>query len=127
MSQPDITELAARIATNTAKVKQYYLDKNLPLPSFAPNGPTKSVRPENDFEIEMARQSIILDTNELRILMQGPSDYLTGLCAYVRLPPPPKLPVRLFMSMDVWMKKDGSRNAGTVKANADKILIKPYT
>lgn len=82
MSQPSITELAARIASNTAKVNQYYVDRGLPLPSFDTNGPTKSVRPE-DFEIEMARQAIIFDSNELRILMQGPSEYLTGLCAYV--------------------------------------------
>lgn len=86
MSQPDITELAARIASNTAKVKQYYLDRSLPLPSFDHNGPTKSIRPE-DFEIEIARQSVILDSNELRILMQGPSEYLTGLCAYVSRKP----------------------------------------
>ncbi|KAL1871614.1 hypothetical protein Daus18300_004614 [Diaporthe australafricana] len=82
MSQSSITELAARIALNTAKVERYYLDRSLPLPSSDQIGPTKSPRPE-DFEIEMARQAVILDSNELRILMQGPSEYLTGLCTYV--------------------------------------------
>lgn len=86
MTQPSITELAARIASNTAKVNKYYLDKGLALPSFDQNGPTGSPRAE-DFEIEMARQAVILDANELRTLMQGPSEYLTGLCAYVSVEP----------------------------------------
>lgn len=84
MSQPSITELAARIAANTEKVAKYYAEKGLPLPSFDRNGPTSTVRPD-DFAIEMARQSVIYDTNELRILMLGPSDFITGICAYVSL------------------------------------------
>lgn len=87
MSQLEITELAARIASNTAKVKKYYLDRNLPLPSFDHNGPTKSlIRPE-DADIEAARQAVIFDCSEMRILMQGPSEYLAGLGFYVSRQP----------------------------------------
>lgn len=83
MSQPDISELAARIASNTAKVKKYYLDRDLPLPSFDRNGPMKSLIPPEDAEIEAARQAVIFDCSELRILMQGPSEYVAGLGFYV--------------------------------------------
>lgn len=79
----DITELAARIASNTAKVNKYYLDKNLALPSFDHNGPTKSLIRPDDADIEAARQAVIFDCSELRILMQGPSEYLAGLGFYV--------------------------------------------
>lgn len=83
MSQPNITELAARIASNTAKVEKYYRDRNLPLPSFDQNGPTKSLVQPEDVNIEAARQAVIFDCNELRILMQGPSEYVAGLGFYV--------------------------------------------
>lgn len=83
MSQPNITELAARIASNTAKVEKYYRDRNLPLPSFDQNGPTKSLVQPKDVNIEAARQAVIFDCNELRILMQGPSEYVAGLGFYV--------------------------------------------
>lgn len=87
MSQPDITELAARIASNTAKIKKYYVDRNLPLPSFDQNGPTKSLIKPEDAEIKAARQAVIFDCNELRILMQGPSEYVAGLGFYVSRKP----------------------------------------
>lgn len=83
MSQPDITELAARIASNTAKVNKYYIDRNLPLPSFDHNGPTKSLIKPEDADIEVARQAVIFDCSELRILLQGPSEYVAGLGFYV--------------------------------------------
>lgn len=59
----DLTSLgaAARIASNTAKVNKYYLDRNLPLPSFDHNGPTKSLIRSEDADIEAARQAVIFD------------------------------------------------------------------
>lgn len=87
MPQLDIAELAARIASNTAKVKKYCFDKNLPLPSFDYNGPTKSSINPEDADIEEARQAVMFDCSELRILMQGPSEYLAGLGFYVSQKP----------------------------------------
>lgn len=79
MSTPNITELAARIAANTAKVHEYCLAQKLPLPSFDQNGPLRSViPPETAPDIEAARQAVIFDCQELRILMQGPAQYLSG-------------------------------------------------
>lgn len=79
MSTSLIAELAARIAENTAKVNNYYLSNNLPLPSFDHNGPLKSlVPPQAESDIETARQAVIHDCQELRILMQGPSQYLSN-------------------------------------------------
>jgi hypothetical protein len=43
MSQPNITELATQIASNTPKVNKYYQGKIIPLPSFDEKGPTKSL------------------------------------------------------------------------------------
>lgn len=83
MSQSDITELAARIASNTAKVNKYYHDRSLPLPSFDHDGPAKSLVQSEDADVEAARQAVIFDCSELRILMQGPSEYLAGLGFYV--------------------------------------------
>lgn len=83
MPQAEIDELAARIASHTAKVNGYYLDRDLPLPSFARDGPTKSLVRAEDADVEAARQAVVFDCNELRILMQGPSEYLAGLGFYV--------------------------------------------
>lgn len=79
MSTSQIADLAARISANTAKVNEYYLSKQLPLPSFESDGPLKSLVPPGlEPEIEAARQAVIFDCQELRILMQGPSQYLSG-------------------------------------------------
>lgn len=79
MSTSQIADLAARIAANTAKVNDYYLSQKLPLPSFESDAPLKSlIPPETAPEVEDARQAVIFDCQELRILMQGPSQYLSG-------------------------------------------------
>lgn len=80
--QADIAQLAARIATNTEKVNNYYVGKSLPPPSFDHNSPTKSFARPEDADIEAARQAVIFDCAELRILMQGPSEYIAGLGFY---------------------------------------------
>lgn len=80
MSTPQIGDLAARIYTNTTKVNEYYLAHKLPPPSFEFDGPLRSLIPPGAVpEIEAARQAVIFDCQELRILMQGPSQYLSGL------------------------------------------------
>lgn len=79
MSTSQIADLAARISANTAKVNEYYLSQNLPLPSFESDAPLRSLIPAGtEPEIEAARQAVIFDCQELRILMQGPSQYLSG-------------------------------------------------
>lgn len=82
MSTSQIADLAARISANTAKVNEYYLVHKLPLPSFEVDGPLGSLIPPGAApEIEAARQAVIFDCQELRILMQGPSQYLSGFAA----------------------------------------------
>lgn len=79
MSTSQIADLAARISANTAKVNEYHLAHKLPLPSFEVDGPLRSLIPPGAApEIEAARQAVIFDCQELRILMQGPSQYLSG-------------------------------------------------
>lgn len=79
MTTSQIAELAARISANTTKVNEYYCSKQLPLPSFEEDGPLRSlVPPDLEPEIEAARQAVIFDCQELRILMQGPSQYLSS-------------------------------------------------
>lgn len=76
MATPHIVELANRIAANTAKLNDYLQSKGLPLPSFDQDGPSDSLVPKDQFEVEAARVAIIDDTAELRRLVLGPRDYV---------------------------------------------------
>lgn len=79
MSNSSIAELAARIAANTTIVDNFYLENGLPTPSFDQESPLKPViSPDTAPEIEAARQAVIYDCQELRILMQGPAQYLSS-------------------------------------------------
>lgn len=80
MPTSSIAELAARIATNTTIVDNFYTQNGLPTPSFDQTSPLKPViSPSTAPEIEAARQAVIYDCQELRILMQGPAQYLASL------------------------------------------------
>lgn len=76
MSTTRILELSSRIATNTTKLNDYLVSNNLPAPSFDLNGPTDSLIPKENTDLEAARVAIIDDTLELRQLMLGPREYL---------------------------------------------------
>lgn len=78
MSSSRITELSQRIAANTTKVDDYYTSRGLPEPSFAVDAPLTSVIPESEVEVFKARQAVINDTLELRRLMLGPREHLSG-------------------------------------------------
>lgn len=76
MAASRIVEVSARIAANTAKLDEYLVAHNLPNPSFDENGPSDTLIPKDEVEIEAARVTIIDDTNELRRLVLGPREYL---------------------------------------------------
>lgn len=78
MSTSRISELAQRIATNTAKIDTYLISQGLPQPSFALDAPFTSVIPENEVELKKARQEVLADTLELRSLIQGPREYMSS-------------------------------------------------
>ena len=69
-SMTRITELATRIARDTAKVDEYRRAKGLPSPSFDADGPVDLVAGSSD--IEAARMSAISASMELSDLLQGP-------------------------------------------------------
>ena len=73
-----IVELASTIAENTSKVAAFLTSKGLPLPSFEKNGPSRSLIPQDAQDIEAARVAVIEATQQLRLLMLGPLDYLTS-------------------------------------------------
>lgn len=66
MSTSCIAALAARIAENTARAKDYDLANSLPLPSFGYDGPlTLLVPPQAEPDIEAAGQAVIYECQEL--------------------------------------------------------------
>ncbi|KAH8768314.1 S-adenosyl-L-methionine-dependent methyltransferase [Diaporthe sp. PMI_573] len=82
MSDSNIAELAAQIAANTTIVNDFYTQNEQPTPTFDHDAPLKPVIPPGTApEIEAARQAVIYDCQELRILMQGPAQYLASLSA----------------------------------------------
>ena len=88
-STSSISELAARIAANTTIVNNFYIENGLPTPSFDQDSPRRPViSPSTAPEIEAARQAVIYDCQELRILMQGPAQYLAGLSVWSPVPEP---------------------------------------
>lgn len=78
MSTSRISDLAQRIATNTAKIDDYLISQGLPQPSFELDAPLKSIIPENEVELKKARQEVLDDTLELRSLLQGPRELMSS-------------------------------------------------
>jgi hypothetical protein len=77
MTSPSITKLAAIISENTAKVNEYLLANDFPLPSFNVDAPQKSlIDPEEAPEIEAARIAIIDASLMMHDLMLGPKEHL---------------------------------------------------
>lgn len=78
MSTTRIVELLQRIATNTAKINDFFVANNIPESSFALDAPPHSVIPQTETEILDARREVINDTQELRELMLGPREHLSS-------------------------------------------------
>ncbi|TVY28476.1 O-methyltransferase [Lachnellula hyalina] len=77
MTSPSITELAVIISENTAKVNEYLLAKELPLPSFNVDAPNKPlIDPQECPDVEAARIKIIDASLMMRDLMLGPKGHL---------------------------------------------------
>lgn len=83
MSTSRISELAQRIATNTAKIDNYLISHGLPQPSFELDASLISVIPENEIELKKARQEVLADTLELRSLIQGPRELMSSFSVSV--------------------------------------------
>ncbi|KAF7937469.1 uncharacterized protein EAE98_001783 [Botrytis deweyae] len=76
MAQPTITELAAIISANTAKIDNYLSSQGLKPPSFDVAAPTEPLVPSNAPELEAARSELIDATLMLHDLILGPKEYL---------------------------------------------------
>ena len=71
-----IAELAALIATNTAKVDEYLRSHSQPSPSFDVDSPARLGISAEATEIEEARILAIEASIELQDLLQGPENLL---------------------------------------------------
>lgn len=78
MSTSRISQLAQRIAANTAKIDNYLNSQGLPQPSFALDAPLKPIIPDDEVELKKARQEVLADTLELRTLIQGPREFMSS-------------------------------------------------
>jgi hypothetical protein len=76
MSQPSLSELAATISANTAKIENYLRSHDLKSPSFDVDAPTGSLVPSDAPELETARSELIDATLMLHDLILGPKEYL---------------------------------------------------
>jgi len=86
MTSPSITELAVIISENTAKVNEYLLAKELPLPSFNVDAPNKPlIDPQECSDVEAARIKIIDASLMMRDLMLGPKGHLMSFNVSHRL------------------------------------------
>ncbi|RAK99956.1 S-adenosyl-L-methionine-dependent methyltransferase [Aspergillus ibericus CBS 121593] len=72
-----MTELAARISENTAKVDAYLRSRGLPFPSFHEDGPVDFGI--DDEEIQQAQEEAIYSSLELQRLLQGPKQFYRPL------------------------------------------------
>jgi hypothetical protein len=75
-SLPHVSQLAAKIITNTVKVNDHLHVNSLAAPSFDVDGPTESLVPKDQAEIQAARIAVIEGTQELRRLILDPREYL---------------------------------------------------
>ena len=74
MASSRITELAAIISTNTAKVEAYLKSQGIPSPSFGINAPQNNLGiPKEATEIDDARRAALAASIELQDLLQGPT------------------------------------------------------
>ncbi|THV55936.1 hypothetical protein BGAL_0002g00920 [Botrytis galanthina] len=76
MAQPTITELAAIISANTAKIDNYLSSQGLKSPSFDVDAPTEPLVPSDAPELVAARSELIDATLMLHDLILGPKEYL---------------------------------------------------
>jgi 6-hydroxytryprostatin B O-methyltransferase len=74
-----ITELSARIASNTAIVEKWLASKNLKTPSFEQDADDEFPDTAGDLEIEAARMAVIDDTSALHDLLLGPREALARI------------------------------------------------
>jgi hypothetical protein len=78
MSSPSrISQLSELIAENTATINSFFVENNLPTPSFEANALWSLPIPEDATNIKTARLAIISACAELQALVTGPKDYLT--------------------------------------------------
>ncbi|KAI1341489.1 putative O-methyltransferase [Xylariaceae sp. FL0016] len=73
-----IIELSGRIAANTARIKEYLASHDLAEPSFDTDAPLQSDISRGEMGIEAARQAVIHDCSELRVLMLGPKEQMAS-------------------------------------------------
>ncbi|CAJ2513257.1 Uu.00g013760.m01.CDS01 [Anthostomella pinea] len=71
--QSRITELAATVATHTARIDSYLAEHSLPFPSFESDGPISLGLPR---ELEESRSAALRASQELDDLLQGPRDLI---------------------------------------------------
>ncbi|KAI0153303.1 hypothetical protein GGR57DRAFT_468242 [Xylariaceae sp. FL1272] len=76
MAASRITELAERIAQNTAIVNEFLDNNGLSQPTFDADGPSTSQIPSTEPIVSGARQMAISDCQELRQLLLGPTEHL---------------------------------------------------
>ncbi|KAF7901920.1 uncharacterized protein EAF01_007218 [Botrytis porri] len=79
MAQPTITELAAIISANTAKIDHYLSSQGPKSPSFDVDAPTEPIVPSDAPELEAARSELTDATLMLHDLILGPKEYLMKL------------------------------------------------
>ncbi|KAJ4397867.1 hypothetical protein N0V93_002104 [Gnomoniopsis smithogilvyi] len=60
MATSQLVEISARIAANTAKLNDYLIAHNLPIPSFNEDGPSDTMIPKDELEIEAARHNELI-------------------------------------------------------------------
>jgi hypothetical protein len=83
MRSPTITDLAAAISRNTQIVNDYFVDKNLPLPSFDVDGPLTIAIPHEEKEVAAAHVAVLSDTLALHDLIMGPEGVLRSVGASI--------------------------------------------
>jgi hypothetical protein len=76
MAQPSLSELAATISANTAKIENYLRSHDLQSPSFDVDAPPGPLVPPDSPELEAARSELIDATLMLHDLILGPKEYL---------------------------------------------------
>lgn len=89
VSQPSserITELAGVIAANTAIVSKWLADHGHAPLSNEEGSLSKPPIPEHATEVVQAQEAVVAATQELHMLMKGPSESLLGLCVSQTFP-----------------------------------------
>lgn len=80
-----ISELAAIISEQTARVDDYLKSQNLPTLSFDVDAPAKVPIPTHETDIVAAQAKVIACTQELHDLMKGPTELLLGASVTMHL------------------------------------------